>query len=55
MIRERELWTKYVEKREAEQRPKRRRAKKQSDGMMAAQIEAELDDLVNEAERQLKR
>jgi hypothetical protein len=48
---ERALWAAYVKKREAEQRPKRPRAKKQRDRMTPAEMKAELDDLVSEAEQ----
>jgi hypothetical protein len=52
MARERELWTRYIQEREAKQRPRRPRAKKQQPTrLMAVQMEAELDDLVREAEQ----
>jgi hypothetical protein len=52
MTRERELWTSYVREREPRQRPKRSpRIRKPKPGMSPAEMEAELDDLVREAEQ----
>jgi hypothetical protein len=48
---ERALWAAYVKQREAEQRPKRPRARKPKPGMTPAEMEAELDDHVLEAEQ----
>jgi hypothetical protein len=52
MSRQRELWTRYIREREAKRPPKRQRAKKQRPTRFsAAEMEAELDDLVREAEQ----
>jgi hypothetical protein len=52
MTRERELWTKYIQEREAKRHPKRPRPKKQRPTRFsAAEMEAELEDLTREAEQ----
>jgi hypothetical protein len=55
MARERELWTRYIQEREAKWHPKRARAKKRRPTRMTAAemeaMEAELDDLTREAEQ----
>jgi hypothetical protein len=52
MSRQRELWTRYIQEREAKRPPKRQRAKKQRPTRLsAAEMEAELDNHVLEAEQ----
>jgi hypothetical protein len=50
MTREREQWTKFIEQREHKKKaPRVKRSRKA--GPSAAELEAALDDLVNEAEQ----
>jgi hypothetical protein len=51
MTRERELWTKFIEERKCGKPAKRPRIKKHPDETTAVELEAALDDLVNEAEQ----